>query len=232
VAAGFARVSPSGRYSCATAVRGNYDHWGAYGAGWYTAHPGAWYAAGWGAGAAWRVATWDSVGAWMSYYPVQPVYYDYGNNVTYQDNSVYVDGQSVGSSEDYYNQASTLATNGAQAEAPNDSGNWLPLGVFALTQSDQTTSVVTIQLAVNKQGVIRGNYTDTNTQKTQTVQGSVDKQTQRVAFTVGDNTTNVVETGLYNLTKDEAPALIHFGKDRTEQWLLVRLKNDDAANKQ
>jgi hypothetical protein len=39
----------------------------------------------------------------------------------------------------------------------------------------------------------------------------------------------VIETGLYNLTKDEAPALIHFGPDRTEQWLLVRLKNPDAT---
>jgi len=36
----------------------------------------------------------------------------------------------------------------------------------------------------------------------------------------------VIETGVYNLTKDEAPALIHFGKDRTEQWLLVRLNKD------
>jgi len=48
---------------------------------------------------------------------------------------------------------------------------------------------------------------------------------QRVAFTVGDNKDTVVETGLYNLTKDEAPVLIHKGKDATEQWLLVRLKN-------
>jgi hypothetical protein len=50
-----------------------------------------------------------------------------------------------------------------------------------------------------------------------------------VAFTVGDKKTTVIETGLYNLTKDEAPVLIHFGADRTEQWLLVRLKNPDAA---
>jgi hypothetical protein len=41
---------------------------------------------------------------------------------------------------------------------------------------------------------------------------------------VGDDKTNVVETGLYNLTKDEAPCLIHFGNERTEQWLLVRLQ--------
>jgi hypothetical protein len=230
-AAGFARISPAGRYSCAAAVRGNFDHWGVYHAGWYTAHPGAWFAAGWGAGAAWRAATWDSVGAWMSYYPTTPVYYDYGNNVTYQDNDVVVNGQDVGTSEQYYDQATNLAATGAQADAPTD-GDWLPLGVFALTKPDQTKSDVTIQLAVNRQGIIRGNYTDSVTDKTQTVQGSVDKQSQRVAFTVGDNTTNVVETGLYNLTKDEAPVLIHFGKDRTEQWLLVRLKNPDAAQEQ
>jgi hypothetical protein len=45
-----------------------------------------------------------------------------------------------------------------------------------------------------------------------------------VAFTVGDNQKTVLEVGLYNLTKDEAPALLHFGKDRTEQWLLVRMQ--------
>lgn len=161
----------------------------------------------------------------MSYYPSAPVYYDYGNTVTYQDNSVYVNGQQAGTAEQYYDEATNLAASGAQAAAPTD-GEWLPLGVFALTKSGQTQSNVTIQLAVNKQGVIRGNYTHTATDKTDLIQGSVDKQTQRIAFTVGKNTTNIVETGLYNLTKDEAPCLIHFGSDRVEQWLLVRLKQD------
>lgn len=227
-AAGFARVSPSGRYTCAAAVRGNFTHWGVYGAGWYTAHPRAWFAAGWAAGAAWRAATWDSVAVWMDYYPSQPVYYDYGNTITYQDNSVYVNGQNAGTTEQYYDQAAQVAATGAQAAAPSD-GQWLPLGVFALTKTDDTKSDLTLQLAVSKQGVIRGNYTDNAMNETQTVQGSVDKQSQQVAFTIGDNRTTVVETGLYNLTKDEAPCVIHFGKDRTEQWLLVRLKQPAAG---
>jgi hypothetical protein len=42
----------------------------------------------------------------------------------------------------------------------------------------------------------------------------------------------VIETGIYNLTKDEAPALVHFGADRTEQWVLVRIKKDDGATDQ
>jgi hypothetical protein len=166
----------------------------------------------------------------MNYYPSEPVAYDYGDTVVYQDDNVYVGGQEMGTAAQYYDQATDLATTGAKADAPAD-GEWLPLGVFALTKYDQEKSDVTIQLAVNKQGVIRGNYTDSATDRTQLVQGKVDKKTQRIAFTVGDNTKDIVETGLYNLTKDEAPCLIHFGKDRTEQWLLVRIQKTDAAEK-
>jgi hypothetical protein len=228
VAAGYSRVTPSGRYTAAAAVRGNFNNWGMYNGGWYRNYPGAWYCAGWAAGAAWNYATWDSLGAWMSYYPTQPVYYDYGNNITYDDGNVYVDGNDVGTAQEYYDQASQLASTGATAEAPSD-GDWLPLGVFSLSKADHPSSNLVLQLAVNKDGVLRGNYTDTTTNSTQTIQGSVDKQTQRVAFTVGDNKSTVVETGLYNLTKDEAPALMHFGADRTEQWLLVRVQKPDDA---
>jgi hypothetical protein len=156
------------------------------------------------------------------------MYYDYGNNVTYEDNNVYVNGASAGTGEQYYDQAASIASTGASAQAPSE-GDWLPLGVFALTKPDQTKSDVSIQLAVNKQGVIRGNATDTTANTNKVIQGSVDKQTQRVAFTVGDNTTEVVETGLYNLTKDEAPCLIHFGNDKAEQWLLVRVQQPDVS---
>ncbi|MBL9164303.1 MAG: hypothetical protein JNL18_16350 [Planctomycetaceae bacterium] len=222
-AAGFARVTPSGRYMAGAAVRSNYSHWGVYGRGWYAQYPGAWLAAGWAAGAAWNACTWNSASAYCGYSDEPPAYYDYGNNVTYEDGSVYVNGDDAGTSEQYYDQANQIAAAGVAAAASSD-GDWLPLGVFAFTRPDQTTSDISIQLAVNKEGVIRGNYTDSATKQNQVVQGSIDKKTQRVAFTVGDNKTSVIETGLYNLTKDEAPCLLHLGKDQTEQWLLVRLK--------
>jgi hypothetical protein len=69
-----------------------------------------------------------------------------------------------------------------------------------------------------------GNYHDVMSGTTTPIQGAVDKQTQRLVWTVGDNKTTVGEKGIYNLTKDEAPALIHIGKDKTQQWTLVRLK--------
>lgn len=229
-AGGFGRYSASDRYAAASAVRHDYNHWGYYNHDWYNGNPGAWFAAGWATGAAWNACAWTNAALYCGYANAAPMYYDYGNNVTYQDNSVYVNQEPVGTSEEYYNQAATIASTGASAPAPSD-GDWLPLGVFALTKSDASKSDVTIQLAVNKDGVIRGNSTDTQSDKNQVIQGSVDKKTQRVAFTVGENTEDVVETGLYNLTKDEAPCLIHFGKDKTEQWLLVRLQKpaDDGS---
>ena len=54
------------------------------------------------------------------------------------------------------------------------------------------------------------------------------KQTQRAAWTIGNKKNDVMETGLYNLTKDEVPALLHYGKDRTEQWLLVRVEQANS----
>lgn len=225
---GFTPVAASARYTTATAVRANYNHWDVYGQNWRAQYPGAWFAAGWGTGTAWRACAWGTAASYCGYAESPPVYYDYGNNVTYQGDNVYMNGDSVGTSQQYYDQAVSVASTGAQAEAPPD-GDWLPLGVFALTKPDQPKSAVSIQLAVNKQGILRGNYTDTATKQNQVVRGSVDKQTQRVAFTVGENKTNVVETGLYNLTKDEAPCLIHFGNERTEQWLLVRLQNPENS---
>jgi hypothetical protein len=40
---------------------------------------------------------------------------------------------------------------------------------------------------------------------------------------VGESEDLVVETGLYNLTQNETPVLVHFGKEKVETYLLVRL---------
>ena len=47
--------------------------------------------------------------------------------------------------------------------------------------------VLFMQLAVNKDGVIRGNYYNALSDATVPVYGQVDKKTQRAAWTVGDS---------------------------------------------
>jgi hypothetical protein len=229
VAAGYRYSSPSGQYSNAAGVRSNFNNWGAYSGDWYGAHPGAWAAAGWGAGAAWNAATWAGLGGWLGYYG-DPLSYDYGSNVVYNDGDVYTDGQNSGSADQYYYSAANLASVGSQPQAAPDDAQWMPLGVFAASKSGDAKISGTLELAVSKTGVIRGNYTASATDQVQVVKGSVDKNSQRVAWTFGSNQEPVVETGLYNLTKDEATALVHYGKDRTEQWLLVRMNPSDKSS--
>ena len=84
-------------------------------------------------------------------------------------------------------------------------------------------------MAVNRQGIVSGSFYNTATDEAQAVLGQVDKDTQRVALRIGESDDVILETGLYNLTKDEAPAMVHFGPDRVEYWLLVRLKSDEEA---
>ena len=40
----------------------------------------------------------------------------------------------------------------------------------------------------------------------------------------GERKDTVYETGIGNLTEPETTMLVHFGKDRTQQWTLVRLE--------
>jgi hypothetical protein len=74
--------------------------------------------------------------------------------------------------------SSPLASTGAAAQTTNGDGQWLPLGVFAMSQEQQTKANLILQLAVDKEGIIRGNYTDTLTNDTRPVQGSVAKKAQ------------------------------------------------------
>jgi hypothetical protein len=97
-------------------------------------------------------------------------------------------------------------------------------------QGEEKTSNNLFQLAVNQAGVLRGNYYDALMDNTSPVYGSVDKQSQRAAWYIGDKKTTVFETGIYNLTKDQTPLLVHFGQDRTQQWLLVRMQQPNTQS--
>ena len=52
----------------------------------------------------------------------------------------------------------------------------------------------------------------------------IDKTSQRAAWGVAGQERPIMETGIANLTQDQAPALIHFADGQTQQWLLVRLE--------
>ena len=161
-----------------------------------------------------------------------PAYYDYGygGNVYYEGDTVYVNDQPAYTAEEYATQAVDIAT--TIPEVDEEKVEWMPLGVFALTHEQKGEPDMLLQLAVSKEGIIAGTYTNTLTDTTLPVEGMVDRETQRAAWTIGDNKNTVLETGIYNLTQDETPVLVHFGKDRTQTWLMVRLEQPESEQAQ
>jgi hypothetical protein len=226
-AKGVRHIPPEWRSAQGFAVRNDFNRYNIFTPEWYRHHSRAWAVAALTA-SAWATATWASAADWVGC-DSTPVDYDYGTTVLYQGSNVYVEGQPVGSSSQYYDQASSLAASTAATQ--DDQSQWLSLGVFGMVQGDQTDPTMIFQLAVNHEGIIRGNFLNTITNTNLPVHGAVDKKTQRAAWTAGDNKDTVFDTGLYNLTKDEAPTLVHLGKDSTQEWLMVRLKNKDEAEK-
>jgi hypothetical protein len=210
------------------AVRNNVNHPGMYSQQWYGAHQGAWVATGWNADAAWTAPTWAAVAGQFGYdNAITPITYNYGSNVTCIGGNVVVDGRPAGTAEEFSLEADELAEKGTTA-ATSPSDQWLPLGVFALVRNEQQHPQLIMQLAINQAGILRGNYTDEITDSTLPVHGAVDRKTQRVAFTIGENKYSVMEVGLNNLTQSEAPALIH-KNGTTQKWLLVRLSQASQA---
>jgi hypothetical protein len=221
------------------------DHWWGscgWGYGWggsYVSNPWWW----------WAPAAWGAVSTFVDGITPDPVYVDYGMNVNYEGDTVYVDNQPVPAAQ-YSQPMINLAVNVEQPPPPLPSApapaaapaagakpaaapaeEWMPLGVFALAQEEKGDPIMIFQISVNRAGLVSGGYSSTLTDDQRPIAGEIDKASQQVAWRIGDNTSNIFVTSLANLTKDVAPITIHFGESRTQTWLLVRMPEPAQAGK-
>ena len=195
---------------------------------WYSKYPGAWYPTKWAGVAAWGAPAWSTLAGWWGYPAETATSYDYGSSVVYQDDAVYVNGEQVATSAEYADQAAAIAEEGKKAEASKDE-EWQALGVFALVLGEDTTSHNLFQLAVNKAGVIRGNYYNALTDTTEPVYGNVDKKTQRAAWTVGEKKYPIYEAGIVNLTEESTTMMVHYSKEKSQQFTLFRIEQPEGV---
>jgi hypothetical protein len=197
-----------------------YHGWNGYG-------NGAHYPYGWGGGA-WGCIGGAALGSLLGVTIGAIGNDDDGSavsNVVYEGDNVYVNGENAGSSQDYYQEAQQLATQPLPAPdmSTNQEEQWQPLGVFALAPPGAAESTTMLQLEVNSQGAVEGNYLNQLTGESAPVKGSIDKKTQRISWVLGDNTSTVFDTSLPNLLADQTDVLVHFGVDSTQQMVMVRL---------
>jgi hypothetical protein len=198
-----------------------------YGASWYAGYPSAWPASNMMYGSVYSNPGYGTTAGQLGL-GASPTAYDYGSNVVVQPDGVYVNGDSVGTPQQYADQANQIAATGRAAE-PDQATKWLPLGVFAVVEGNATTSDDVFQLAVSPDGVIRGNYNNVKTKQVDKITGSVDKASQRAAWTIGEDKLPVYEAGIGNLTKNSTPILVQLGGGQTHQMTLVRLPDPSQA---
>jgi len=208
------------------------DHWWGgcgwgYGYGHYPVNPWWW----------WRPVTWAAATSFVyaSAPAPQPVYIDYGTTVVQEKETAYVDNKPIPAAK-YNEPIVELATTVEQPPPPmppEDEGKpaeWMPLGVFALAQEEKGDPVMFFQISVSRGGIISGGYESTLTGDKKPIAGKVDKETQNVAWRIGDNVETVFATTLANLTQDVSTVAVHFGKDRVQNWLLVRMPEPAPAD--
>ena len=124
-------------------------------------------------------------------------------------------------------EAAALAKNGA-TDPPKDA-KLLPLGVYSIAPRDHTEASAMLQIAVSKDGVLRGSYCDLLSNQDLPIQGAVDKKTQRVAWTVGPKGKVLFETSLANLTQDKGQLSVHYEDGETRPWTIARYATEEAA---
>jgi hypothetical protein len=117
---------------------------------------------------------------------------------------------------------------------PAKEAAFMPLGVFSLAPENQTEATALLQLALGKDGVLRGTYHDLLGNADHPIRGSVDKATHRVAWTFGPHGKVTFQTALAALTEPSGPVSVHYENGQARQWELARYEqepsDDDPAD--
>lgn len=175
----------------------------------------------------WSVeATWPNVVVWLPWKWSQPVYYYYGSNgmIYYSEHSDYTYLVPVGSNLRFIAEAVRIANAPRPLSIPQSS--WMPLGMYALSYDKEGTDMPSeyLTLAISKEGAVSGAYINVKNSETLEIQGTIDPKSQRVAWKFIDQDWPIMESGLYNLTKDESTLLVHTSSHRTEPRVIVRVR--------
>lgn len=176
----------------------------------------------------WQPTPVNSLTRWLRGSYNSPRYYSYGpgGDIYCRNGYVYVSGDRYATIPEYYNQAVHVVRSVPEMTPEQaEEMEWKPLGVFALASDENQEASFIVQLAINQDGILSGTFYDEKSQETRPLLGRVDEGSQRAVWHFADDPQNgiVMETMLFNLSRDETSVLVHFGEETTESWLMVRI---------
>lgn len=181
---------------------------------WYEHHPQAWHHHHHHDHDAWQVATAAAVVGWLGW-QVQPYY-----NPTIVYEPIPVETVIV---ED---QASDVAVNQTTATTVSDAADeWLTLGAYTLRTGSGDPGTRILQLAVDREGHVRGNYFDMITNAAHNVYGLIDEHTQQVRWTLESNRQLTFVATLDQLTRSLGVVHVQLPGGERQQWQLVRMES-------
>jgi hypothetical protein len=221
-----------------------YHHYGFYG------YPGGWSSAGLEA-SMWTCMGLTSLTSFLGIAAMSGNRNAGASNVTYEGGNTYINTLPA---QDYYQQGQQLAGS-AGGDAPANSQltamaqtvssdtqsptvtpaatqAWQPLGVYSLCEPGQKQSTTLFQLAINKDGVVRGNYMNQITNEKAQVHGALDKSTERISWTIGSNPQTVFSTTLPELMKKDSKVVVQFGPASTQQMSFIRIPEPKQTQSQ
>lgn len=170
-------------------------------------------------------ATWPRIVVWLPWAWSRPIYYFYeaDGDVYYSTTEDFSYLIPVDSKEIFIEQAARIAN--ARYPISKQQSDWMPLGMFAFALDNDSSDMPKryISLAISKEGAVSGAYFDAANNTMLEIQGGIDPESQRIAWKFVGNDWPIMESGLYNLTKDESTLLIHTSGHTTETELLIRL---------
>ena len=214
-------------------VRENFHGSGLFTKPWWKNYKGTWFSPTWPDDWVWDSVDWDTLVAfWRGTAPKSPADYEFGSNIVSREGKVFYGGQPLMTTAEYYHQGQLLAAKGEHLVTGKKAGaphkmpqvkDWAQFGVFSLVSAGEKFSTKIIQLAVNRDGKLRGNCYDVMNDQVDRIEGEIDKSNSRVCFTVGKNRSVIYDTGLENILSSQSPILIHLDQDRAQQRALVRL---------
>jgi hypothetical protein len=176
---------------------------------WYKNHPNAWHVHH---NDDWEVATAIGVIGWLGWQNARP----YNNNTVYIYDPVPVQ---------------TVIVNGQPTVQvdPINPADWMTLGSYTLMTGADDPGTRVLQLSVDKQGNIRGNYYDMITNGTNNVVGLIDKNTQQARWTLDTNRQLTFVATLDQLTQPQGVVNVKLPGGQVQQWQLVRMENAPVA---